>query len=93
MTIRMTSLPALPAAPLVGLPIGNFEPPRLAIGPGAPGGGSSGDRRGGGAQGADRRNAPAAPANSAMAEALRRAGLVNDKGNPGAPQDRRANRP
>ena len=52
-----------------------------------------GDRRGGGAQGADRRNVPAAPANSAMAEALRRAGLVNEKGNPAAPQDRRTNRP
>ena len=61
---------------------------------GAPGGsGNSGDRRGGGAQGADRRNVPAAPANSAMAEALRRAGLVNEKGDPAAPQDRRANRP
>jgi len=28
-----------------------------------------------------------------MAEALRRAGLVNDKGNPAAAQDRRGNRP
>jgi uncharacterized protein len=57
------------------------------------GSGNSGDRRGGGGQGADRRSVPAAPANSAMAEALRRAGLVNEKGNPAAPQDRRANRP
>ncbi len=57
------------------------------------GSGNDGDRGGGGAQGADRRTAPAAPASGAMAEALRRAGLVNDKGNPAAPQDRRGNRP
>jgi uncharacterized protein len=59
------------------------------------GSGNSGDRRSGGAQGADRRGAqPApAPANNAMAEALRRAGLVNDKGNAAGKQDRRSNRP
>jgi len=57
------------------------------------GSGNSGDRRGGAGQGADRRSAPAAPANSAMAEALRRAGLVSDKGTPATPQDRRSNRP
>jgi uncharacterized protein len=62
---------------------------------GAQGGGSGGsnDRRGGGAQGGakrDPRNAQPAPANGAMAEALRRAGLVNDKG---GQQDRRGNRP
>jgi len=59
------------------------------------GGGSGGahDRRGGGAQGGgDRRNAQPAPANGAMAEALRRAGLLNDKGGDGQ-QDRRGNRP
>ena len=60
--------------------------------PAAPG--NPGDRRSGGAQGGDRRNAPApAPANGAMAEALRRAGLVNDKGDAGGKQDRRSNRP
>jgi len=48
------------------------------------------DRRGGG----DPRQTPSpAPANSAMAEALRRAGLVNDKGNGTGKQDRRSNRP
>ena len=65
------------------------------------GAGNSGDRRGGaapggGAQGGanrDPRNAQPAPANSAMAEALRRAGLVNDKGNATGKQDRRSNRP
>ena len=55
--------------------------------------GNPNDRRGGGAQGGDRRNTPAAPANGAMADALRRAGLVNDKGNTGGKQDRRSNRP
>jgi uncharacterized protein len=59
---------------------------------------AGGDRRGGGSGGdADRRGAqPAptpAPANNAMAEALRRAGLVNDKGNAAGKQDRRSNRP
>jgi len=57
-------------------------------------GGGSGDprdRRGGGGQGAGRRNAPAAPASGAMAEALRRAGLLNDKG--AQPKDRRSDRP
>jgi protein Tex len=53
-------------------------------------GAGEGDRRG--AQGADRRNAAPAPANGAMAEALRRAGLVNDKGAP-AKKDRRSERP
>ena len=33
------------------------------------------------------------PGNGAMAEALRRAGLVNDKGNAAGKQDRRSNRP
>ena len=56
------------------------------------GSGDPGDRRNGGAQGGDRRNAAPAPANGAMAEALRRAGLVNDKGN-AAKQDRRSERP
>jgi protein Tex len=55
--------------------------------------GNPNDRRAGGAQGGDRRNTPAAPANGAMADALRRAGLVNEKGNPGGKQDRRSNRP
>ncbi|MGH3209004.1 MAG: hypothetical protein ACRDNO_14705, partial [Trebonia sp.] len=41
----------------------------------------------------DRRNAPAPPASGAMAEALRRAGLVNDKGTETGKQDRRSNRP
>jgi protein Tex len=73
-------------------------------GPGAGGGdrrgagaGNSGDRRGapagGDNRGGDRRNAPAAPANSAMADALRRAGLLDDKGNKPGKQDRRADRP
>ena len=57
------------------------------------GGGNSGDRRGRGGQGGDRRNAPQPPANGAMAEALRRAGLVNDKGTQTGKQDRRSNRP
>jgi len=59
------------------------------------GAGNSGDRRGGGGQGqgGDRRNVPQAPANGAMAEALRRAGLVNDKGTQSGKQDRRSNRP
>jgi protein Tex len=61
------------------------------------GGAPGGDRRGGGAQGGgakrDPRNAPQAPANGAMAEALRRAGLVNDKGAQPGSQDRRSNRP
>jgi uncharacterized protein len=50
-------------------------------GTGNPGAGS--DRRGSGSpQGGDRRAAPATPANGAMAEALRRAGLVNDSATP-----------
>ena len=58
------------------------------------GSGTGADRRAGGAQGGDRRNIPAAPpANSAMADALRRAGLLNDKGKSGGNQDRRSNRP
>ncbi len=57
------------------------------------GSGGSHDRGGGGAQGGgDRRNARPAPASGAMAEALRRAGLLNDKGGDGQ-QDRRSNRP
>jgi uncharacterized protein len=59
-----------------------------------------GNRRGGtpgaGNQGGakrDPRNSPQAPANGAMAEALRRAGLVNDKGNPPGKQDGRSDRP
>jgi len=58
------------------------------------GGGSGGaaDRRGGGAPaGAGRGNAQPAPANSAMAEALRRAGLLNDKDSQS--KDRRSDRP
>jgi len=51
--------------------------------------GTGADRRGGG----DPRNAQPAPADGAMAEALRRAGLVNDKGNGTGNQDRRSNRP
>jgi protein Tex len=50
-----------------------------------------GDRQGGAKR--DPRNAPQAPANGAMAEALRRAGLVNDKGTQAGKQDRRPNRP
>jgi uncharacterized protein len=73
---------------------------RRGNGPGAGGdrrsAGNSGDRRGGGGQGGakrDPRNAPQVPANGAMAEALRRAGLVNDKGTQTGKQDRRSNRP
>jgi protein Tex len=45
--------------------------------------GTGKDRRGNGSpQGGDRRGAPAAPANGAMAEALRRAGLLNDSATP-----------
>ena len=33
---RISLFPALPAAPLVGLPVGDLKSPRLAIGPGAP---------------------------------------------------------
>jgi uncharacterized protein len=59
--------------------------------------GAANDRRGGGqGQGGakrDPRNAQPAPANGAMAEALRRAGLVSDKGNGTGKQDRRSNRP
>jgi uncharacterized protein len=66
-------------------------PDRRGNGSGAPH-----DRRGGGAQGGgtkrDPRNAQPAPANGAMAEALRRAGLLNDKGGDGQ-QDRRPSRP
>jgi uncharacterized protein len=49
-----------------------------------------GDRQGGAKR--DPRNAPQAPANGAMAEALRRAGLVSDKGTQAGKQDRRPNR-
>jgi protein Tex len=58
------------------------------------GGGSGGapDRRSGGAPGgAGRGNAQPAPANSAMAEALRRAGLLDDKGSQS--KDRRSGQP
>jgi protein Tex len=59
--------------------------------------GSGGDRRGGSGapQGSDRRSTPPPPANGAMAEALRRAGLLNDPGNPpkDAPPTRRSDRP
>jgi uncharacterized protein len=61
---------------------------RRAAGPGNPN-----DRRGGGGQSGERRNAQPAPANSAMAEALRRAGLVDDKGAKPGKQDRRQDRP
>jgi uncharacterized protein len=57
--------------------------------PGGNGPGTGADRRGGG----DPRPAQPAPANGAMAEALRRAGLANDKGNGTGKQDRRSNRP
>jgi uncharacterized protein len=57
------------------------------------GSGNPGDRRSGGAQGGDRRNAQQAPASGAMADALRRAGLLDDKGNPPGKQDRRGDRP
>jgi uncharacterized protein len=60
------------------------------------GSGNPSDRRGGAAPGGAKRdsgNAQPAPANSAMAEALRRAGLVNDKGNAAGKQDRRSDRP
>jgi len=52
--------------------------------------GQGGDRRGQG--GGDRRDAPAAAANGAMADALRRAGLLNDKDSP-AGKDRHSDRP
>ena len=58
---------------------------------GAPG--QSHDRRGGGGQQGGRpAPAPAAPATGAMADALRRAGLLNDKGS-GSAKDRRSDRP
>ncbi|MDX6343535.1 MAG: protein Tex, partial [Trebonia sp.] len=66
---------------------------------GGAGSGNSNDRRGGGTQGGAKRDprnspaAPAAPANGSMADALRRAGLVNDKGAQPGKQDRRSNRP
>ena len=60
----------------------------------AGGAGNPGDRQGRWQhRGGDPRNAQPAPANGAMAEALRRAGLVNDKGNGTGKQDRRSNRP
>jgi uncharacterized protein len=63
-------------------------------GGGAPRGGQQGGgQQGGGPQGGDRRASQPAPANSAMADALRRAGLLNDKGGTDGKQDRRANRP
>ena len=57
------------------------------------GSGNPNDRSRGGGQPADRRNAQPAPANGAMAEALRRAGLVDEKGAKPGKQDRRSNRP
>ena len=67
------------------------------------GAGSGGNRNGGGSgPGADRRGSgsgdrrtPPPPTNPAMAEALRRAGLLNDAGKPAneAPADRRSGRP
>jgi uncharacterized protein len=60
------------------------------------GAGSGGDRRGSaGAQGGDRRGAAPAPVNGAMAEALRRAGLLDDSGKSSkdAPSARRSDRP
>jgi len=55
--------------------------------------GNPNDRGGGGSQGGGSRNTPPPPANGAMAEALRRAGLVNEKGTQAGKQDRRSNRP
>ena len=55
------------------------------------GSGTPDDRRGGGSAGSDRRSTQPAPANSAMADALRRAGLLNDKG--AQTKDRRSDRP
>jgi uncharacterized protein len=60
------------------------------------GSGNPNDRRGGAGQGGaqrDPRNSQPAPANGAMAEALRRAGLLNDKDNGTGKQGRRSNRP
>jgi uncharacterized protein len=59
------------------------------------GSGNANDRRTGGGQGGsgDRRNTPAAPASGAMADALRRAGLLNDKNTQSGKQDRRSDRP
>jgi uncharacterized protein len=58
--------------------------------------GAGADRRGGASgHSGDRRSSPPPPANPAMAEALRRAGLLNDSGQPAndAPADRRSGRP
>jgi protein Tex len=58
------------------------------------GSGPGNDRRGGGSgQGGDRRNASPPPADGAMADALRRAGLLNDKGGDSGKKDRRSDRP
>jgi uncharacterized protein len=62
-------------------------------GPGNPSDRRGGGSQGGGSQGGGSRNAPPPPANGAMAEALRRAGLVNEKGTQSGKQDRRSNRP
>jgi protein Tex len=61
-----------------------------------PGPGAGADRRGGASgHSGDRRSSPPPPANPAMAEALRRAGLLNDSGQPAkdAPANRRSGRP
>ena len=55
------------------------------------GSGTPDDRRGAASAGSDRRSTQPAPANSAMADALRRAGLLNDKG--AQTKDRRSDRP
>jgi protein Tex len=65
---------------------------RGGVGQGGDRRGQGGDRKGGAGQGGDRRNAPPPPASGAMADALRRAGLLNDKDNPGN-KDRRSDRP
>ena len=75
------------SGPGPGADAGTKRDPRSG-GPGNPS-----DRRGGGSQGGGSRNAPPPPANGAMAEALRRAGLVNEKGTQAGKQDRRSNRP
>ena len=67
---------------------------RRGGGPGPGGAGQGGDRRADrrGQGGGDRRNSPPPPASGAMADALRRAGLLDDKDAP-AKNDRRSDRP